>query len=358
MYCKNCGELLEMDSNVVYKMLTSDTSSTFDMYKMSYKVKRTGDMLYVSLPTMQKIFNVKYNYDAENNCLTINTLPMLYKHYNALVKEAGYYEMSGDFSNQKALIQNMIVVISKQQQVGVISTIDNSTLIGTKYNNMTFSEGMGEFIVQQNNKFGVLTVKPKEEAQVKIGFEYDSLKLIDNNIGLYLAQNFSKYGVLDKVGKVIINLEYDRIGIENPGLFQTDNIRNSYILYNNCIPVKQYDQWFMFNIFGELKCEGLYGFGCVPSTNQTAQNLLLIPASEGVEGIVVYTKDAQNSMRYGVIDVNGIFRIPDSFQSIYKTVSAGKTSYYTLFDNQVVPVSERLQKSSNSSSGSVSAPIQ
>jgi len=193
---------------------------------------------------------------------------------------------------------------------------------------------------------------------VRIRLEYDCLKLIDNNIGLYLAQNFSKYGVLDKVGKVIINLEYDRIGIENPGLFQTDNIRNSYILYNNCIPVKQYDQWFMFNIFGELKCEGLYGFGCVPSTNQTAQNLLLIPASEGVEGIVVYTKDAQNSMRYGVIDVNGIFRIPDSFQSIYKTVSAGKTSYYTLFDNQVVPVSERLQKSSNSSSGSVSAPIQ
>jgi len=29
-----------------------------------------------------------------------------------------------------------------------------------------------------------------------------------------------------------------------------------------------------------------------------------------------------------------------------------------LFYNQVVPVSERLQKSSNSSSGSVSAPIQ
>ena len=360
-YVKNAHEiaLLEMDSNLVYKTLVKDDSSTFDSYKMSYRVKRNNDMLYISLPTMQKVFNVKYTYNAEKNTLKINTLPALFAKYNTAVKNDGYYGASEEFVNQKALIEDKIVVISKEKQYGVLNLSDRKVIIGTKYPNMTYSEGMGEFIVEAENskKYGVLVIDAQGNTIVKVGFEYDSLKLIDNSIGLYLVENAKKYGVLDKNGRIIINLEYDKVGLENPKVFATDNIKNSYVLYDNLIPVKQGELWYMFNVLGENKLtRGVYGLGCIVSTSQTAQNVLLIPASEGVEGIVVARKNSTNKIKYGVIDAQGTFKIPDSFDSIYKTTSGGETSYNMLFGNTVIPVSERLKE--NVSSGSNSGPIQ
>lgn len=360
-YVKNSNEiaLLEMDSNLVYKTLTSDESSTFDTYKMSYKVQRTNDMLYISLPTMQKVFNVKYTYNAEKNSLSISTLPALYQKYNTQVKNDNYYGVSEDFSNQKALVEDMVVVITKDKKMGVISTKDKSSIIGTKYPNITYSEGMGEFIAQQNNKYGVLVASSQSEATVKVAFEYDSLKLIDNSIGLYLVENNRKYGVLDKTGKILINLEYDKIGIENPKLFPTDNIKNSYVLYDNCIPVKQGDKWGMFdvtgkNLFGKIE---KYGFGCIASTSQTSQNVLLIPASEGMEGIVVSTKTETNKIKYGIVDTNGVYRTSDRFDSIYKVTSGGQTDYNMLFGNTIYTVRELVKENSQQSSGGGSVQI-
>lgn len=341
-YVKNSNELvtLEMDSNLVYKALTSDTN--FDTYKMSYKTIRVNDMLYISLPTMQKVFNVKYRYETDKNSLIISTLPALYQKYNTQVKNANYYEASADFSNQKALLEDMIVVITKDRQMGVVSTTNMSTIIGTKYPNLTYSEGMGEFIAEQNSKYGVLVVSAQKDASVKVGFEYTSLKLIDNSIGLYLVEDNNKYGVLNKDGKIIINLEYDKIGIENPKLFPTDDIKNSYVLYNTCIPVKQGDKWGMFNIDGKKLLSDKYGFGCVASTSQTSQNVLLIPASEGLEGIVVSIKTSENKIKYGVVDINGTPRTSNRFDSIYKTTSGGQTQYNMLHGNIVYTVREKI----------------
>ena len=348
---------LEMDSNDLYKTLVNDDSSTYDYYRMSYKVKRINDSLYISLPTMQKVFNVKYSYDTDKNSLTIQTLPALYEKYNTVAKNKGYYELSEDFSNQKALIQDMMVVVTKERMMGVISTKDNSSILGTKYNTLTYSEGMQEFIGQQNGQYGILYANSQNGSDVvKVGLEYSSLKLIDNKIGLYLVSDGSKYGVLDKNGRILINLEYDRIGIENPKLFPTDNLRNGYVLYDYCIPAKQGDEWVMFNINGEIKHTGIYGFGCVASSSQTSQNVLLIPASEGVEGIVIAEKDVINRVRYGIIDVNGMPRVPTTFDSIYKTISGGQTTYNMLFGNTVIPVKDRL--TDNVSSGGSSGPVQ
>lgn len=356
-YVKNSNELatLQMDSNVVYKSLIDDTN--FDAYKMSYKTIRVNDMLYISLPTMQKVFNVKYRYETDKNSLIISTLPALYQKYNTQVKNANYYEASSDFSNQKALLEDMIVVATKDRQMGVVSTNDMSTIIGTKYPNLTYCEGMGEFIAEQNGMYGVLVVSAQKEATVKVGFQYSSLKLIDNSIGLYLVGDSNKYGVLNRDGKILINLEYDKIGIENPKLFPTDNIKNSYVLYDYCIPVKQGEYWSMFNVEGKkFKNQDIYCFGSVYSTSQTSQNVLLIPQSEGMEGIVAGKKDYANKIKYGVLDINGNWVIPNSFSSIFKTVSGGETKYNMLFGNNIMSVSDSLRD--KASKGSDSGTIQ
>lgn len=344
-YVRNEYEIavLEMDSDAVYKMLLSEDSSTYDYYKMSYKVKRINDLLYISLPTMQKVFNVKYSYDTEKNSLVIQTLPALFQKYNTIAKNAGYYSLSEDFSNQKALIQDMMVVLTKERQLGVLSTTNNSVIISPRYSSLTYSEGMQEFIVQQNGQYGVLVINSQGTPDVKVGLEYSTLKLIDNNIGLYLAGNGSKYGVLNKTGKVLINIEYDKVGIENPKLFPSDNLKNGYVLYDYCIPVKLGNSWELYNINGERVRGDIYCFGSVASTSQTSQNVLLIPASEGIEGIVVGSKNVMNRVRYGIIDINGMYRVPPSYDSIYKTTSGGTTEYYMLFGNNIMEVSDLLK---------------
>ena len=99
----------------------------------------------------------------------------------------------------------------------------------------------------------------------------------------------------------------------------------------------------MFNINGEIKHTGIYGFGCVASSSQTSQNVLLIPASEGVEGIVIAEKDVINRVRYGIIDVNGMPRVPTTFDSIYKTISGGQTTYNMLFGKFVLKKQDKNQ---------------
>jgi len=48
--------------------------------------------------------------------------------------------------------------------------------------------------------------------------------------------------------------------------------------------------------------------------------------------------------------------VPDTFDSIYRTISAGEVEYNMLFGNTVLLVSDRMKESS--SSGSNSGPIQ
>ena len=352
--------LLEFDSNLVYKTLRKDNSSTFDTYKMSYKVKRINDMLYISLPTMQKVFNVKYNYNQEKNNITINTLPALYQKYNSAVKNAGYHEMAKDFPNQKALVNDMIVVVSNNKQYGVIKTTDikdpnKSTIIGAKYPNITYCEGMGEFIVKQNNKYGVLNIDEQRKANVKIGFEYDELKLIDNGLGLYLVKNMDRYGVLESTGRILINLEYDAIGIENSKLFVTDNLKNPYVLYNNCIPVKQGEKWGLFNVKGNMIFPiSISGFGCIASTGDVSKNVLLIPETQGMEGIVFATKNFANKTRYGILNTEGTIRIPNSFDSIFKRIINGETEYVLSFQGSELDLKDKLKDvTAGSNSGAV-----
>ena len=357
-YVKNSQEvaILEMDSNILYKSLLSGIDKTFDYYEMSYPVVRINNSLFISLPTMQKAFNVKYRYNTENNNLIINTLPKLVARYDSEVKAKNYDKLATDFSNQKALIYDMAVVRNKDGNMGVLSTLDYSTIIGTKYPELLFSEGMNEFIAESNGKIGVLKIV-NNEIKVKLGFNFDDMSLIDNNLGLYLVQSNGLYGVLDKSGKIIIDIEYDKIGLDNVNLFPTDNVRNQYVLYDNCIPVNLDKKWGMFDIKGKkLLNVSYHGFGSIASTstNQSGQNVLLIPDTEGVEGIVVSLKNSANQVKYGVIDNGGIFRVAPSFNSIYKKTTGGETEYYMLFGTTIMKVEDKLRnEASTGNNGTV-----
>ena len=82
----------------------------------------------------------------------------------------------------------------------------------------------GDFLVTNNNKVGIIS----KNGETKVQLMYDSIELMDQKLGLYLAHKDGKYGVLDKAGNIKIHIENDEIGIDISN-FAQNNIKNKLV---------------------------------------------------------------------------------------------------------------------------------
>ena len=172
------------------------------------------------------------------------------------------------------------------------------------------------------------------DSTTKINPEYDEIKQIDKDSGLYLATNNKKQGVINANGSIVLYLEYDQIGIDGTK-FNSNNIKNQYLLYDNCIPVKRNNKWGIFDKTGKQILEVKYDdLGCTAGSgtqgDKTANNILLIP---DYEGIVV-----KQGELYGIMDSTGKELVPVALQSVYSITNAGQDTYYMIYDNRVMNV--------------------
>ncbi|MCL2860585.1 MAG: WG repeat-containing protein [Oscillospiraceae bacterium] len=336
--------MFEYDSSVVSKVLLSNPNM-YDYYDIQQKVKysHTGsNELYISLAMMQKAFNVTYKYDSQNNVLTISTMSYMANNDNTQLRKNGYKGISADFINKKALANGLIVFQSNDNKYGIINALDGSELYGAKYDSITYTEGTNVFLAKMGDKMGILNVDPSQNTD----FAYNEMTLIDNQLNLYMVKDSNnKYGVIDKSGNIIVPVEYDYIGIKNPEAFPSNNITNRYVLFENCIPVQQGDKCALFDIKGNsltpLNSKFNYGFGCVTSqtTGQNTSNVLLIPSTEGMEGIVVAAKGesilytGQVNTTYGIVDAfTGKLVVGQNQTKIY----VQNNEYYYVDNNNIV----------------------
>lgn len=308
--------MFEYQSSTICKILLSNPS-VYDYYQMAENVERDSNTakLYISLPVLQKAFNVKYSYNATDNVLSISTLTSLAKSANAFVIKANYKGLVNDFANKKALVYGMIVFQTTENKFGVLKA-DGSKLIEPIYDSMTYLEGTNTFMAKINGKMGILNTNGGDNVS-DIPPTYDDIKLMDNKLKYYLVKNGNKYGVVDKSGNSIIPMLYDSIGIPNPEKFPNNNITNPYILFDNCIPVQLNHEWGIIDIKGNVLYATTskytnYGLGCAISqdSGQNTGNVLLIPSTEtgGAEGIVISTQDTINGVNkitYGVVSAQG-----------------------------------------------------
>ena len=184
---------------------------------------------------------------------------------------------------------------------------------------MKFIESSKEFIVTTDDKkmgilssSGITTIRP----------QYDEIKRIDKELNLYLVKNNSKYGIIDKSEKIIVHLEYEKIGID-VAQFKENNIKNQYLLFDNCIPVQRDKKWGFFDKNGNKLTEIEYDeIGCVKSTQsgRTSYNLLIIPDCEGI----VVGKDG----KYGLINSLGTGLLRNQLDSMYFTIISGQYTYH------------------------------
>lgn len=346
---------LELDSNIVYKN-TSEDKINFDNYKIDLPVTTYNNELYATQQAIQIAFNITISYQTDNKTLYVYTLPYLVDYYNKQATKNQYTAVTEDFITQKAIINNMLVV-SKNEKYGVISTKDFSEIIGAKYDKLTYLESTEEFLATNSGKTGVLS----KTGDINIKLEYDEIGLIDSQLKLYYVKKDNLYGVLGKKGNVLVNIEYNDIGIDKQS-FASDNIENGMFLYGNCIPIKKGDKWGIANKTGQIILNLEYDeIGYIATyeeettdkdknkNNQITEgtetpeksmnNAVIIPNVEldekSIEGIVI----GKNG-KYGVANSIGNELIPCEYDRIYSITNEGENVYYMEKNGKVTSVQD------------------
>ena len=323
----------------IYKKLTSGDND-YEYFDIELPVKMINGKLYSSIEGIQRGFNVQFTYNQNTNQITIFTLPYLANWYTAQYEDSAIGGDNAKFSNQKAILYNMLVVKNTNNEYGVISVDPNATrteIIGTKYKEITFVESTRDFIVKTtDNKMGIISY----DSTTKISPEYDDVKQIDKDLKLYLVtNNNNKQGVINDSGRTILYLEYDDIGIES-SRFPEDAIKNQYILYDAYIPVMRAQKWGIMDKNGNTIIPLEYdSLGCTKSGSSSSSeynSTILIPE---YNAIVV----SQNG-KYGLVDVRGNVIMTCGADAIYSKTSGGEMSYWLVVQNNEIDLLDYLNK--------------
>lgn len=320
-----------LNSKTIYKLDLTATENDYETVEVEEAIFAEQGVLYASTEAIQKAFNVSIQYDQNTNRIYIYTLPYLVQSYLPKVLDYGYTQISDVLANQKAILQNMLVVAKEDNSIYGVIDINGNTILEAKYDDITYLPEIGDFIVEANGKVGILGSKGESKVQIM----YDSIQLMDSDSGLYVASNNNKYGVIDLRGNIKIYIENDAVGMDITP-FSQNNIKNKYILAGNLIPVKKGELWALYDKNGNQLVDFEYdSFGYIAKTNRDALSLLVIPDYE----VLVACKDE----KYILLNSIGekLFNAPIA-DDIYMTISGGQIHYYITVNNQTMDAEQYL----------------
>lgn len=214
----------EADSNKIYK--TSQGSETdYAYYDLNNKIIQSNGILYIALEDLNVACNCSYNFSDQSYKIVINTVNQLSTDYSKYFTEKGL-TISDETINKKAIAYNMFVVSNESAKLGVYDSNLNN-IIGNKYDTMEFNEFSQNFIISNDNKYGVIS----KDGKVVIGLNYESIRIINYSPILYEIKLNSKIGVVNEKGEIVANIEYDSIGVSdisqgNGSKFIIENLDN------------------------------------------------------------------------------------------------------------------------------------
>lgn len=337
-YIQNENEIANftLGSNKIYKLdISNNSNNEYEYVYSKDPVKAINGVLYGTTEAIEKAFNVSFQYDQNSNTVTILTMPYLIQAYEAKVLDFGYVELSDVFANNKTVLQNMLVAKkdNEKNKYGVID-IEGNIVLEPKYDSITYLANTGDFLVQSNEKVGIISSK----REVKVPIMYSSIDLMDSDAGLYVVKNDSdKYGVIDTKGNIKIYIENDEIGIDI-SKYKENNIKSRYILVDNLIPAKKGDYWALYDKYGKQVVDYKYdSLGYTVSTNKKdALNLLVIPNYN----VIVACKDE----KYTLLNSVGEELFPTVADDIFMTISGGQRHYYIAVNDEQMDAEKYLDQ--------------
>ena len=117
-----------LDSKTIYKLDLTIAGNNYETVEVEEAIFAREGVLYASPEAIQKAFNVSIQYDQNANRIYIYTLPYLVQSYSPKVLDYGYTEISDVLANQKAILQNMLVVSKEDTNVYGVIDINGNTI--------------------------------------------------------------------------------------------------------------------------------------------------------------------------------------------------------------------------------------
>lgn len=309
-------------------------------------IQFADEKLYASMDAISKGLNMGIT--TEKNIVTIYPIEELVNSYKEALSSQGY-TLTTNFRNQRGLY-NGLAVVGKNQKYGVVQIINGNyeELISAKYDTVEYVQSIGEYIISNNNKFGM--IKPGEE-QPTIELKYDEITLMDASKELYIVQLNSKYGVVNSDGKEVIPVEYDQIGLKDALTYKAQGVTSRYVIADKCIPVVKNGLYGMYNIEGYCLIPTKYNsIGCENPAelinNTAAIPTITVPLTEDITAIVFSAKNAVGNISYGLISTEGEVIQNTYYTAIYHMVSNGKTEYFfNKLDHNLLTLKEYISGS-------------
>lgn len=316
MFTKDSKDLVKTRGDSDYEYITLDEKT----------IEKDGE-LYTTPEGIEQAFNVLFEYNTQKNTINIYTMDYLNQIYAktlGLTEENEIGTLSEDFSDKKAIFQDMMIIM-KDNQYGVIAASTGESILEIKYENIKYLPATSDFLIKSNGKCGILG----KDATPKIKIIYDEIKIMDNKNGLYLVKKNNLYGVVDKKGKVIIEPSYKKIGIDISN-YQQNGIENEYVLFDEMIPIKNSDGlWGIFNIKGEkIKEFEFTEIGCSEMKESNIYPALVIPSYK----IIIVKKDEH----YNLMTSKGEILIPSYIlNSVYIKLNTEteENEFYMTYNN-------------------------
>lgn len=361
-YVNNSREIVTFasGSNEIVKY-PADVNELPQNFEIEEEVILKGERLYIDSQGLAKAFNLIVSYDAENNTVSITALPYLTAYYERTYPEISLEnsEFGEDvkFNNEKALLNNLIVVKDPSTELYGVSTFDNNNqlipVISARYSQVEYMEGTDDFIVTtEDKKVGIIG----SDGLTKVRPDYDTIDIIDRNVGLYLVSNQNKQSVININGKIIVHPDYDSIGLD-VNSYEDQQVTNRYLLLGNCIPVKLNNKWGLIDKDGEtilqVQCDEI---GCNEVSDKVEKNTSGIVLVPDIQGIVVEidTVSEDNNKRtknYGIINaMTGQLMVNTVLDSVYSVTTEEVTRYYMTSRGEVYNIIdwwEQQRKPSN-----------
>lgn len=332
-YVKNEYEtaMFTLDSNTVIK---TRGDSDYEYVNIDQEVFEMNGELYTTIDGIKQAFNVEFLYDPEAKKIEIYTMDYLVQLY---ATNLGLTDYNVEFTDKKAIFENMLVV-QQNGAYGVVNATTGESILETKYESIKYLPTTTDFLVRNNGKYGILAKDTTE----KVKFIYDEIKIMDNENELYLVRQNGLYGVVDTSGNIIIEPEYQQIGINNVDSFAENGIENQYVLLNKVIPIRNEEGlWALFSIDGEPITEFEFStLGCTTSNVTNSYPLLVIPSYE-----IIVVGNEENF--YNLITTSGQMMVPTFvLDSVYMRTEAetGVNTFYMTFNGQTQNIEERLSE--------------
>ena len=343
------------NSNTLYKIdktiQRSKDDYEYEEIVIENPVIKENDLLYVDIEGLRKAFNLYINTNKKMKKISITTLNTLITSAEKKIAENKYGILDEKFSNRKALLDNMMVIVSEtESKKGVIDFSNKNEILGFQYDDITYIPSNESFLVKKDDKVGIIG----SDKIVKIKPQFDSLTLIDSKNGLYLAEDTSFFGVIDENQNSKIYFEYKKIGVDL-SQFKENNIKNGYVLFNRFIPVQRDDgQWLIYRIDVTEDSNGNKNVQCNPILpNITFQNIGCVVPNANFKGIVNNLLGieeynlivVQRNDKYGFLDLKGEAVLGLLYANAFLGTESGVTDYYaTKLNGEQIKIKDELNK--------------